>query len=246
MTPTAASLSRSPVRLGFALAVVGVLSGCSREGATEVTQVVERDDAGAPAPEATPEQRFRPRGGAANDPHAGLSMPGLPSRPGAGAPPPAAEGEGAPDATPSPFTWIAPAEWKRRGALPMRLATYVPKDATRTEIAVSTLPGRAGGARLNVERWRTQMGLATPLQDAEYAALRRSTILGAAAVFLEVDGRYGGMSGAPGAEPIDPARMVAVAIEREKGMVFVKMTGPADEVRREEARFLAFCESLRE
>ena len=397
-TPAARSFAAA---LGVLAALVsgGALAGCGRGGTHEITQVVEREDAGDPAPEATLAQRFRPGGDVGGDPHARLAMPGMPratggapraaawtwttpegwreSGPGpmremawtvAGAPEvlcsfsvlsgaggglgqnvdrwrkqmslepagdaglsdlprqpmlggqavrveltgtytgmgeralegaklvglvvelpgrtaflkltgPAAAVDAAaprllelaaslrpasassvteapsagdaaapdaPDTTPSPFTWAAPPEWKRQGAQQLRLATYVPRNAPGTRIVVSRLVGRAGGARTNIDRWRAQMGLEPPATDAEYGALKRATILGGPAVFLALDGRFEGMSGAAGAEAQEGARLVAVAIERAKDMVFVKMTGPVDEVRREEARFHAFCESFRE
>lgn len=224
-----------------ALLGAATLAACGRDGTHEITRVVERTDAGPPAPEATPERRFRAAAADGQDPHAGLSLPPVGAARAAAGP----ADPGAPDATPSPFTWTAPPEWTRSGALPMRLATYVPTGAKGTAIAVSRLPGRAGGVRLNLDRWRSQLGL-PPLSDAEFDALPRATILGGAAVFLAADGRYEGMSGAAGAEAKEGARLVAVAVERAQDMVFVKMTGPADEVRGEEARFRAFCESLRE
>ena len=224
-----------------ALLAAATLAACGRDGANEITRVVERSDVGAPAPEVTPERRFRAAVVDGQDPHAGLSVPpvGAPRTAGAPAAP------DAPDATPSPFTWTAPPEWKRQGAQARRLATYVPKSARGTEIAVSILRGPAGGIRANVDRWCDQIGLAH-LTDAELEALPRFPILGGTAVLFAADGTFAGMSGAAGAEAKEGARLVAVAVARAKDMVFVKMTGPADEVRGEEARFRAFCESLRE
>ncbi len=238
--PTRAASRPLPVVLGAVLCAV-TLVGCGRDAPYEVTRVVELKDGGTPSPEATPEQRFRMAGVDGNDPHAGLSLPPAAAPRAAGA----TAAPDAPDATPSPFTWTAPPEWKRQGAQPRRLATYVPNGAHGTEIAVSILGGRAGGARANVDRWREQLGLPA-LSDAEFDALPRSTILGGTAVLLSADGTYSGMSGAPGAEPAAGTRLVAVAVERAKDMVFMKMTGPADLVRGEEARFRAFCESFRE
>ena len=40
--------------------------------------------------------------------------------------------------------------------------------------------------------------------------------------------------------------MLGMVLVRPQGSVFVKMTGPASEVRAERERFRAFCESLRE
>ena len=50
----------------------------------------------------------------------------------------------------------------------------------------------------------------------------------------------GGGAGAAG------SMLLGMALERPGDMVFVKMTGPAAEVRGEQDRFRAFCESFRE
>ena len=159
---------------------------------------------------------------------------------------------GGPDTTLSPFGWSAPPTWVRQPARTMRLATFVPAGASTTEVYVALLTGRAGGARANLDRWRGQMG-AAPLSDAEFDALARTPLLGGTAIFLTTDGSYTGMAGAgstdaaagmTGAEAGGGQRLLGMALERPKDMVFVKMTGPADEVRAEEGRFRAFCESF--
>jgi hypothetical protein len=170
-------------------------------------------------------------------------VPATPSAP--ADPAPMAAG---PDTTLAPFGWSAPDEWVRQPARTMRLATFVPKSAPSTEVYVALLTGRAGGTRANLDRWRGQMG-GSPLTDAEFAALPRTTILGGTAILLTADGAYTGMAGSEGMSggagtPGAGQRLVGMALERPKDMVFVKMTGPADEVRAEEARFKAFCESF--
>ena len=152
------------------------------------------------------------------------------------------------DTTLAPFGWIAPPEWIRGPARPMRLATFRPVGAPDAEVYVTLLTGRAGGPRANLDRWRGQMGLAA-LTDAEFDALPRSTVLGGTAIFLAADGRYEGMAGSEGGPAAGSAatdRLVGVAVERAKDMVFVKMTGPAEQVRGEEPRLRAFCESFRD
>jgi hypothetical protein len=94
---------------------------------------------------------------------------------------------------------------------------------------------------MNVDRWYSEMGKPGPT-DAELAALPRAKVLGGEAVFVEVEGTFRGMSG----EPIEGAGLLGMVLERDAGSVFVKMTGPADEVRAERERFRAFAESLRE
>lgn len=166
---------------------------------------------------------------------------------------PAGPASGAPegfDPTLAPFSWSAPAAWVRQPAKPMRLATFVPAGATKTEVYVARLTGTAGGTKPNLDRWRAQMGQPA-LTDAEFEALPRTTILGGTAILLSVEGTFTGMGGA-GAAPASTSapgagqRLLGMALERPGDMVFVKMVGPADEVLAEEGRFKAFCESFHE
>lgn len=162
---------------------------------------------------------------------------------------------GAPEFDPTlvPFGWTIPSEWVRQGPRPMRLGTFVSKSAPGTEIYVVLMRGKAGGTRMNVDRWRGQMG-AAPLTDAEFDALPRSTVLGSPATLLVTDGTYeDGMAASPTAAmgasdgaAAGAERLMALAIERPSDMVFVKMKGPIAEVRAEEARFKAFCASFHE
>ncbi|MFO0932362.1 MAG: hypothetical protein U1E39_06590 [Planctomycetota bacterium] len=157
----------------------------------------------------------------------------------------AAGGGAAPERAPAsdaPFRWTAPAGWVQGPARSMRVATFVPSGAPGSEVAVSILKGTAGGVRANLDRWRGQMG-AGPLSDAEFGALPRAQVLGGTAVFLAVEGAYAGMGGGAGASG---SMLLGMALERPGDMVFVKMTGPAAEVRGEQDRFRAFCESFRE
>lgn len=157
------------------------------------------------------------------------------------------------DPTLVPFRWTIPPEWVRQGPRPMRLGTFASKSAPGTEIYVVLMRGKAGGTRMNVDRWRGQMG-AAPLSDAEFDALPRSTVLGSPATLLVTDGTYeDGMAASPAAAmgasdgaAAGAERLMALAIERPSDMVFVKMKGPVAEVRAEEARFKAFCASFHE
>jgi len=158
--------------------------------------------------------------------------------PGAGRPAP----EPAAAEPPPPFQWTAPEGWKPQPRRAMRVVTFVPAAAPGAEVFVALLGGTAGGVRANLDRWRGQIGTA-PLTDAEFGALPRAKVLGGTAVFVAVEGAYAGMSGGSGASG---SMLLGMALERATDMVFVKMTGPAAEVRGEQDRFRAFCESFRE
>jgi hypothetical protein len=139
------------------------------------------------------------------------------------------------------LTWTAPAGWTKQPDRPMREVTFSPAAAPAVTAYVTVLVGAAGGVRANVDRWRGEMALGAA-SDAEFAALPRGPVLGGTGVYVELEGTFTGMSGtrAPG------SALLGMVLERPQGSVFVKMTGPAAEVRAERERFRAFCESLRE
>lgn len=72
-----------------------------------------------------------------------------------------------------------PDEWMRTMAKPPR-ALDLRIDAD-VECSITVLPGEAGGARANIDRWRTQLGLA-PLDDAQYTGLETIALLGTQAL----------------------------------------------------------------
>jgi hypothetical protein len=140
------------------------------------------------------------------------------------------------------FSWTVPDGWTKQGERPMRVATFASAKSPHAEVAVSVLTGTAGGTRANLDRWRGQMG-AKPLSDAEFSALPRAKILDGTAVFIAVEGTWAGMGGGEGKAGW---MFLGMVLERESGSVFAKMIGPADEVRGEQERFRAFCESIRD
>jgi hypothetical protein len=139
------------------------------------------------------------------------------------------------------LTWTAPEGWVQGPARMMREVTYSPASAPAVSCWISVLVGTAGGLKANVDRWRGEMGHG-PITDEALAALPRGTVLGGSAVYVELEGTFAGM----GAEPAKDSAMLGMVLEREEGSVFVKMVGPAADVKAERERFRAFCESLRE
>ncbi len=157
--------------------------------------------------------------------------------------------EAAPDEPPEPraprtlskeLSWTTPKGWvEKPSSSSMRLVTLAPEGAKDTQALVTilstdALSTAAGGIRANVNRWRAEVGQG-PLTEAEVAALPHGTVLGARATYVTVEPAAAG------------GRMVLGAIIGQADRsIFVKMTGPADEVRPEADRFRAFVESLRE
>jgi hypothetical protein len=160
-----------------------------------------------------------------------------PGVPGHGARPPA-------ETAPGRVSFTLPEGWERRPSRPPREATLAPAGATDTELALSVLPGPAGGLLDNVNMWRGSMGL-PPLAQEEVAALPRVPALGTEGVLVEIEGSYRASMG-HGQGPIEDATLLGLLVIRDTTSVFVKMVGPSDRVRPEKERFQAFCRSLGE
>ena len=150
--------------------------------------------------------------------------------------PAAAHGDQAADG----LAWDAPAGWVQKPPRMMRVVTFSPKDAAGTECYVTVLSGDAGGTEANINRWMLQMGQ-KELSPAEIAALPSLDVLGKKATMVTIGGKFVGM----GEANVEGAMMYALVCERPNDVVFVKMTGPAKEMKGEKEAFEAFCKSLR-
>ncbi|MFT4636894.1 MAG: hypothetical protein ACI8T1_000202 [Verrucomicrobiales bacterium] len=83
--------------------------------------------------------------------------------------------------------------------------------------------GQGGSVEANIARWRSQF-------DGTPKEVERSKLAGGKIEFLHLEGAL--MSGPPFGKkvPLKDHTMLAAIIESEDGPVFVKMTGPKDEV----------------
>ncbi len=140
------------------------------------------------------------------------------------------------------FRWTVPEGWARGGERSMRLATYVASESgPGWECAITVLPGGAGGLGPNLNRWRQQMGNG-PLSEAEIAALPRVEVLGVPSALIRIQGDYTAMGGGHTAD----AMMIAIVCSLPRETVFIKMTGPAQEVAEQENSFVEFCQSFQQ
>jgi len=131
-----------------------------------------------------------------------------------------------------------PEGWKPGAPREMRLVNLEVGPDTTCYIAV--LPGDAGGAEANLDRWCQQMGQ-DPLGLDGFEALTRIPMFGRKGTTIRVDGQYQGMNG----ELIDEAILLGAICSLDDETVFVKMIGPAPEVAPQQKKFEAFCRSLR-
>ncbi len=140
----------------------------------------------------------------------------------------------------SGLAWTAPEGWTVGPEKPMRAVTLLSGPDQSVECYITVLPGDAGGAAANLNRWCGQMGHPA-MTDEVIAGLPKLTCLGQPAPLLELRGTYQGMRG-----PERPGSLFLGTLATANGnSIFVKMVGPAEDVQREREHFIAFCESLR-
>lgn len=127
------------------------------------------------------------------------------------------------------FTFALPAGWK---TLPAQQFRDVNLEAPGGVNAWVTLMGPgAGGALGNLNRWRSQLGLA-PAADADLAALPTDTLLGQSGQRIDLS------------SPDGAQRLVAVMLFEADRSVFVRMSGAPDAVQEQLPGFATFLASL--
>lgn len=194
------------------LAVLALVPGCGQaKGPIPITEKRERIQPLSPALlTASPAQRFRQQAMVA------------------------------PPDTSIPFDYELPAGWVEREKTQFRLLHFSLEDTPEAECFLSVLPGEAGGAVENINRWRAQLGQG-PLTPEETAALPQIPLLGTTAAFVEADGTYTGMGDQPAAEGY---RLYGAILQTGGNSIFVKMTGPAEALENQRDAFKQFCASL--
>lgn len=119
----------------------------------------------------------------------------------------------------------------------MRRASFaVPMhDGSEADLSISVLSGRAGGLPTNINRWRTQLGLAeiAPGEIAETTQLIAADRL--TFTLVDIAGQSGGSA----------IRMLAAIAEFEGQTWFLKLTGPDQGIATEKAAFVAFLRTIK-
>lgn len=131
----------------------------------------------------------------------------------------------------------APPGWREGPAKPMREVTYFVTRDEKTECYVSFA---GGGLAENAKRWYRQMEQEPP-GEAEVAAFEKVRVLGREGRLLEITGDYQGMGG----KKIEGAMMLGVIVPGSRLSMFVKMIGPAGDVRANKDAFMSYVRSLK-
>lgn len=156
---------------------------------------------------------------------------------GAGATPPANSG----DDGNLPVTFQVPAGWTAQPpASAMRLAQWsLPGEGAEAGGSIY-LASAGGDVTSNVTRWAKQM-------EKDEAAVSTLTVAGMAVTRVDVSGTFAGMAvpGAPPAARKENWRLLGAVFETGDTLLFVKATGPAATMAREEKAFDAFIASFK-
>jgi len=133
--------------------------------------------------------------------------------------------------------WEAPAGWREEEnvSAPLDSAYRFGAD-DQVRVTVSRIPGEAGGVLANVNRWRGQQGRPPIEQLSEQRHEHIETPSGEWLVFEIADS----------SRPAEAERHMTVGMtSRGNARWFVKMTGPAEAVRKARPTFLDFVRSFR-
>lgn len=143
---------------------------------------------------------------------------------------------GAPAAAGSLPQWRVPADWQPVELTQFLVARFRANGANGAAafVNVSRLDSDGGGVAANVNRWRSQLGLA-PASAEEIAALPTISIGGTAAVVADATGTD--------AKTGQPARLVGVVLARPQQSWFFKLMGDASVVAEQKSALLQFIQS---
>jgi hypothetical protein len=139
------------------------------------------------------------------------------------------------------LTWTAPVHWKSQGAQGIRLASFSCGDDESVAVGMFRMVGDAGGMEANINRWRLQMAL-EPADKGTIDALEKINVLEHESTLIHVRGTFS--DSMRNIQQQENYGLLGLVCPLENDTLFIKMTGPGDEVDREREHFLRFCASL--
>jgi hypothetical protein len=132
--------------------------------------------------------------------------------------------------------WNVPANWQQLPPSPMLRAKFLVPGAGpgKAEVNISVA---GGGALMNINRWRGQLGLA-PVGEGDLEQLARPLdVPGAKAIVVDMSGTD--------VKTGQPARMLAVMVPQGEQSWFFKLMGDPTVVEKEKAAFLQFVQTTK-
>lgn len=137
------------------------------------------------------------------------------------------------------LVWLTPEGWHEDTSKPMRIVTFNTGENSAWECYISVLISQAGGVEVNLKRWANQMGK-KDLDAQSIEKLSDITILGKPCKLLDITGNYEDMQG----NTHENYRLLGSVCSLENQTLFVKMTGPENEVALQRDNFIKLCNSL--
>lgn len=142
---------------------------------------------------------------------------------------PAASTPGAKRESAGGASWEMPAGWSRGPDAQMRLATIGDGAA---EVAITSFLGNVGGVPLNINRWRSQVGLPPVKSDADAEKLLTD---------VDVNGRKIRVADMTGGSD----RIIVAMVPADGKLYFFKMIGKSDVVAAHKAAFDQLVKTIR-
>lgn len=139
------------------------------------------------------------------------------------------------------LSFAVPENWRSvPPTSPMRLAELkVPDPSGEASKACDVVFSSAGGTvEANIERWRGQV---RPASDAPASEPSAREVAGMKVTTVEFVGTYAGMGETP---PRENYMLRGAIIETPAGLLFIKMTGPAEQMVAARAGFDALLDSM--
>jgi hypothetical protein len=131
-----------------------------------------------------------------------------------------------------PISYSIPSGWTEIPASGMRAAAFRVADGNQSaEVTVISLGGPSGGLLANVNRWRTQIGLAETTEDKLAKESKSLEVAGQNAVYVDLVGQE--------------KRTLGVILPHDGKTWFLKLQGPLALIEKERANFEAFARSVR-
>ncbi len=111
----------------------------------------------------------------------------------------------------------------------MRAAEYVVSDHPEATLAVFHFgAGEGGSVDDNVNRWVDQFTQADGRSSRDAASITTREVGGMPVTLIDVSGSFSGMRGSEATVTAEDQRMLGAIVEGPEGLVFFKLTGPAD------------------
>lgn len=143
------------------------------------------------------------------------------------------------DKTKNEPQWNPPSHWSAKSAGQMVLKSFsvTADNGQKATVAISVFPGDVGGTFANVNRWRSQLGLAPVAQSELSQVTEPLPLANGAGVLVDFAN-----PNAPGSQR---TRLVAAMVRHDDRTWFYKITGDDSLVAREKEGFVKFVQAVR-